>query len=215
MSDYMSLKDHVYKYISEKINDGSLKPTDKLSEKQISDALDISRTPIREALIQLASEGLLEKTPRKGFKVKVLDIKKAQNLYEIIGLLDGKLAYNAVDLMNDDIIKKMQFLVESMDSAINQGLKEEYHELQLQFHDLYVNLSDNADMVSLLNQLKNNFLRKYYVFDEPNNEQEILRKTNKEHYEIIRLFKEKKKDELEKYLKTVHWVADNVKSNIF
>ena len=109
----------------------------------------------------------------------------------------------------------MQFLAESMDSAINQSLKEEYHKLQLQFHDLYVNLSDNTDMISLLNQLKNNFLRKYYVFDEPNNEQEILRKTNKEHYEIIRLFKEKKKDELEKYLKTVHWVADNVKSDIF
>lgn len=215
MSEYMSLKDYVYKYISEKINEGSLKSSDKLSEKQISDALNISRTPIREALIQLASEGLLEKTPRKGFRVKSLDIQKAKNLYEIIGLLDGRLAYNAVDIINDDIIKKMQFLAESMDYAINQGLKEEYHELQIKFHDLYINLSDNTEMISLINQLKSNFLRKYYVFNESKDEKEILRQTNEEHYEIIRLFKEKKKDELENYIRNIHWASDNVEPDVF
>lgn len=215
MSTYMSLKDHVYKYISEKINDGSLKPADKINEQQIADALNISRTPIREALIQLSSDGLLEKTPRRGFRVKVLDIKKAQDLYEIIGLLDGKLAYNAVDIINDNIIKKMQFLAESMDSAINQGLRQEYHELQMQFHDLYINLSDNTEMVSLLNQLKNSFLRKYYVFENSKDEKKILTHTNEEHYEIIKLFKEKKKEELERYIKNVHWSADKASFDSF
>ncbi len=215
MSTYMSLKDHVYKYISEKINDGSLKPADKINEQQIADALNISRTPIREALIQLSSDGLLEKTPRRGFRVKVLDIKKAQDLYEIIGLLDGKLAYNAVDIINDNIIKKMQFLAESMDAAINQGLRQEYHELQMQFHDLYINLSDNTEMVSLLNQLKNSFLRKYYVFENSKDEKKILTHTNEEHYEMIKLFKEKKKEELEKYIKNVHWSADKASFDSF
>ncbi len=215
MSTYMSLKDHVYKYISEKINDGSLKPADKINEQQIADALNISRTPIREALIQLSSDGLLEKTPRRGFRVKVLDIKKAQDLYEIIGLLDGKLAYNAVDIINDNIIKKMQFLAESMDAAINQGLRQEYHELQMQFHDLYINLSDNTEMVSLLNQLKNSFLRKYYVFENSKDEKKILTHTNEEHYEIIKLFKEKKKEELEKYIKNVHWSTDKASFDSF
>ena len=215
MSTYMSLKDQVYKYISEKINDGSLKPADKINEQQIADALNISRTPIREALIQLSSDGLLEKTPRRGFRVKVLDIKKAQDLYEIIGLLDGKLAYNAVDIINDNIIKKMQFLAESMDAAINQGLRQEYHELQMQFHDLYINLSDNTEMVSLLNQLKNSFLRKYYVFENSKDEKKILTHTNEEHYEIIKLFKEKKKEELEKYIKNVHWSTDKASFDSF
>ena len=68
MTHYMSLKDHVYKYISDKISDGSLKPDDKINEQQISESLNISRTPIREALIQLASDGLLESTPRSCMK---------------------------------------------------------------------------------------------------------------------------------------------------
>ena len=66
MSQYLTLKDHVYNYISSKINDGSSKPLDKINEQQISDELEISRTPIK-ALIQLASEGYLENTARKGF----------------------------------------------------------------------------------------------------------------------------------------------------
>lgn len=205
MTNYMSLKDHVYNYISKKINDGTLRPDDKISEQQISDALNISRTPIREALIQLASEGLLENTPRRGFRVKCLDFKKAQELYEIIGLLDSRIAYLAVDLISEDNIKNMQFLATTMDAAIEQGLSTKYYELQLQFHDIYTNLYDNQEMILLLNQLKNQFLRKYYVFDNPNNELEILRDTNLQHHEIIRLFKEKNKDELERYIRDVHW----------
>lgn len=205
MTNYMSLKDHVYNYISKKINDGTLRPDDKISEQQISDALNISRTPIREALIQLASEGLLENTPRRGFRVKCLDFKKAQELYEIIGLLDSRIAYLAVDLISEDNIKNMQFLATTMDAAIEQGLSTKYYELQLQFHDIYTNLYDNQEMILLLNQLKNQFLRKYYVFDNPNNELEILRDTNLQHHEIIRLFKEKKKGELERYIRDVHW----------
>lgn len=208
MTHYMSLKDHVYKYISDKISDGSLKPDDKINEQQISESLNISRTPIREALIQLASDGLLENTPRRGFRVKVLDVKKAQELYEIIGMLDGKLAYDAVNLITDEHINEMEFLAKAMDSAIDQGLREKYYELQVEFHDTYINLNENKEMISLINKLKNIFLRKYYVFEDPDNEIQVLRDTNLEHYEIIKLFKGKKRNELEAYMRNVHWSLD-------
>ena len=208
MTHYMSLKDHVYKYISDKISDGSLKPDDKINEQQISESLNISRTPIREALIQLASDGLLESTPRRGFRVKVLDVKKAQELYEIIGMLDGKLAYDAVNLITDEHINEMEFLAKAMDSAIDQGLREKYYELQVEFHDTYINLNENKEMISLINKLKNIFLRKYYVFEDPDNEIQVLRDTNLEHYEIIKLFKGKKRNELEAYMRNVHWSLD-------
>ncbi len=208
MIQYLSLKDCVYNHISEKINDGSLKPDDKINEQQIADALNISRTPIREALIQLASDGYLENTPRRGFRVKALDIKKARDLYEVIGILDGRIAYAAADLISEDDIKQMQFLADSMDAAITQGLSSKYYELQLMFHNVYINLYSNETMISTLNQMKNQFLRKYYKFEDPEKELNILKQTNQEHYEIVRLFKEKKKDELEKYIRDVHWAAE-------
>lgn len=208
MINYMSLKDYVYNYISEKINDGSMKPDDKINEQQIADALNVSRTPIREALIQLASDGFLENTPRRGFRVKFLDIKKAQELYEVIGILDGRIAYSTVDIISDEELNNMQKLAEQMELAITQGLSAKYYELQLKFHDNYINLNDNESMVSMLNQLKNQFLRKYYKFENPEYELQILKDTNKEHFEIVRLFKEKRKDELEKFIRDVHWAKD-------
>lgn len=208
MINYMSLKDYVYNYISEKINDGSLLPDDKINEQQIADALNVSRTPIREALIQLASDGFLENTPRRGFRVKFLDIKKAQELYETIGLLDGRIAASTVDLISEEDIKNMLFLAESMEAAITQGLSAKYYELQIKFHDTYINLYHNETMVSLLNQLKNQFLRKYYKFENPEYELKVLKDTNKEHFEIVRLFKEKRKDELEKFIRDVHWAKE-------
>jgi DNA-binding GntR family transcriptional regulator len=205
MSQYLSLKDHVYNYISEKINDGSLKPEDKINEQQISDALEISRTPIREALIQLAAEGYLESIPRKGFRVRNLDYNKAKELYEIIGLLDGRIAYLTIDIISEEDIRNMEFLADSMTAAIEQDLSNRYYELQVDFHNTYINLCKNQEMINLLNQLKRSFLRKYYVFGHSQEEIEILKETNKEHYEIIRLFKEKKKEELERYIRDVHW----------
>lgn len=51
------LKDHVYDYISSRIDAGELSAGDRLSEQAICDAMGVSRTPVREALIQLASDG--------------------------------------------------------------------------------------------------------------------------------------------------------------
>ena len=70
MSKYMLLKDHVYNYIVEQINAGEMVAGKKLNESAISKNLQVSRTPVREALIQLASDGLLENVPRKGFIIK-------------------------------------------------------------------------------------------------------------------------------------------------
>lgn len=205
MSQYLTLKDHVYNYLSGKINDGSLKSNDKISEQLISDELDISRTPIREALIQLASEGFLESIPRKGFRVRSLDCKRAKELYEIIGLIDGRIAYLAMETISEDHLRNMEFLADSMSAAIKQGLRHKYYELQVEFHDTYVNLCSNKEMTNLLNQLKKNFFRKYYVFGQSEDEMAILKETNLQHYEIIRMFKEKKKEELERYIRDVHW----------
>ena len=105
----------------------------------------------------------------------------------------------------------MQFLAEAMDSAIHAGLGDKYYELQVEFHNVYLDLCPNTEMTDLLKRLENNFIRNYYLFENPDNENSVLEETNQQHYEIIRLFREKKPAELAQYIRDVHWDSSKAK----
>ena len=105
----------------------------------------------------------------------------------------------------------MQFLAEAMDSAIHAGLGDKYYELQVEFHNVYLDRYPNTEMTDLLKRLENNFIRNYYLFENPDNENSVLEETNQQHYEIIRLFREKKPAELAQYIRDVHWDSSKAK----
>ncbi|SHJ52774.1 GntR family transcriptional regulator [Paramaledivibacter caminithermalis] len=211
MNQYMSLKDHVYNYISQKINEGSLTPNEKINEQLICEELNISRTPVREALIQLATEGYLENIPRKGFRVRPIDENKAIEFYMIIGVLEGLAAYNAVDYITSKEISYMKELLISMDKAIDIELYDDYYKIQTVFHNTFVNICNNEELIRLINQLKRSFIRQTYINKESDNLYEILKVTNSEHKEIIKLFELKDKEKLRSYIRDVHWNTQNAK----
>lgn len=200
---FMSLKDHVYEYISKRIQDGSIKPNDKLNEQEICDELNISRTPVREALIQLAADGLLDNEPRRGFRVKPLTEEKANNLYMIIGNLDALAATLALDNLTKEDINLMRKLKSDMDDAIANQKLDEYYKLQIDFHNIYIDKCGNDELIQLLNQLKMRFIRQGY--DSNEKLAEIFSETNKQHGVIVDLMEERDVEKLEHYLKTVHW----------
>lgn len=215
MNRYKSLKDHVYDYIAEKINDGSLTHDSRIDEQPICEELKISRTPVREALIQLATEGYLENIPRKGFIVRGVDENRARDLYMIIGRLDGLAGVLAMDYMTPKEITMMKILVASMDQAIDNNATDIYYKLQIDFHNVYINLCKNDNLVRLLNQLRKNFIRQTYSEIEGDNGNlrlfELLKKINEHHKVMIEIFERKDKAEIERYIRDVHWNAENAK----
>lgn len=207
MSLYKTLKDHVYDYISNKINDGTLKPNERLSENKISEDMEVSRTPVREALMQLANEGYLEKSPRRGFVVKELSLERVQRIYAIIGCLEALAASLAVDRLTEEDMKEMKNILGDIDNAILNRDYNQYYKLQTKFHDVFIKAADNEELSDLLTSLKKNFIRQTYI---TNKEQvdtliKVVQETHEEHKEIYRLFQEKDKGGLEKYLRNVHW----------
>ena len=87
--EFLSLKDHVYNFIAEQIRLGKLNSNEKVNEQDICQQLNISRTPVREALIQLAADGFLDSAPRRGFRVKPLTKKEGEDIYHILAPLDA------------------------------------------------------------------------------------------------------------------------------
>ena len=208
MEQFQTLKDHVYDYISEKINSGALKAGDRINESIVCNDLNISRTPVREALIQLSAEDLLDNLPRRGFVVKALDTDAAAETYDIIGVLDGYAARLACDKLDDKAIADMELYVKYMDMAIDSGNYDMYYKCQEEYHMKYMEKCGNKRLVDIIVNLKKKFLHKQYIVPAGSDIKEILHTTNKEHEEIIRLLKAGDAAGAEAYLRDVHWNQD-------
>lgn len=215
MKNYLSQKQHIYNFISDEISNGKLNRNDKLTEQYIAEKLNISRTPVREALFQLTADGLLEHTPRKGFRIKKLSQQDAKDIYQLIGLLDAKAAILSIPHLDENDFSNMQFLIDAMTSAIRNKLYTKYNELQDQFHDMYILKCQNKILIDSLEKHKNFFIGNKYCNIEPEEIQEMLLKTNKEHQKILELFKEKDSTNLRIFIENVHWSVENAQYDIW
>lgn len=203
------LKEHVYDYIAARIESGELSAGDRVSEQTICDAMGVSRTPVREALIQLASDGYLDNQPRRGFRVRGFDCQNAIEVFEIMGPLDGQAAFLACPLLTKDDVAQLRFHVGSMDLAIDSGLITKYDDIQREFHRTYTQRCGNARLIKLIDQMERHFIKRDYGSVEQETARELLRKANAEHRRILELFEAKDADGLRSYIRDTHWNTEN------
>ncbi len=129
-------REQVYQQLLDDILQFKLKPGISLSEKEISERLEVSRTPVREAFLHLEKEGLLEIYPQRGSVVTLIDyelIEEAQFMREQLELAVVKLAcesFPVEELINIETnLKKQKFYVEEKDDRALFQLDEEFHYL--------------------------------------------------------------------------------------
>ncbi len=208
MERFKTLKDHVYDYIAEQIRDGALLPDKRVNENVICEELNISRTPVREALIQLAAEGVLENRARKGFVIKAMSHTDIKEIYAVIGVLDGYAAKLSCDNLTEQDYADMAFYIDAMELAINSGNYEMYYKQQTTFHQLYINKCGNNTLIDTIAKTKNKLLKKTYIDDDDQTLKEVFAKTNNEHRKILELFKAKDTETLFHYIADTHWMPD-------
>ena len=192
MERFKTLKDHVYDYIAEAIREGKLLPGQRISEGDICAELDISRTPVREALIQLAAEGVIQNTSRKGFTAARL----------------------ACDHLTRQDYADMSFYIDSIDLAIKACNFEMYHKQQLAFHDIYIYKCGNKSLISFIETAKNKLISKVYTDAVEENAMDVLFAVNEEHRQILALFKAGDKEGVYKYIAEKHWVPIYTKDDV-
>ena len=201
----MASVNNVYDFISNQLTLGNIKRSDRFTEQYLVDNLGISRTPVREALVKLTADGILEHVPRKGYKVKSYNKKDVQELYTLIGVLDGKIAEMSCKKLDNKDFSLMKFLTESMNSAISNQLYTKYNELQSQFHDVYMNKCNNKIMVKELQNKKDIFIGKNYMHMGPESINNHLSSANEEHKKLLDLFMKRESRKVRDYLENVHW----------
>lgn len=163
----LSMSEKVYIKIKNDILDNRLKPGEKLIEENLAEELNVSRTPVREALKQLDQDGLITYYPRRGSVVSQISIKDAQELYEVREALEG-LAIKLICLNIDtQSLKILEDLVASMEEATLRNDYEKVKLLHSQWTEAILSLTKNDLLKSYLMSVTKNLgrLRKISLYE--------------------------------------------------
>ncbi len=119
-----SSRDVAYDAIKQSILSGEIPPHERLVEERIAAALNISRTPVREALAILEHEGLLESEPYKGLAVRPVTMDEFLNMYEALGVIEAVLARSAAANATAADIRRMHDALQQAELAIPDRIPE-------------------------------------------------------------------------------------------
>lgn len=160
-----SLHDEVVGRVRDMIVEGRLAAGERIQELDLAGSLGVSRTPLREALKVLASEGLVELMPQRGAVVKVFTPKDAQDMLSLIALLEehaGALAVTAGDAEIGDILA----MHERMRVHFERRERPEYFRLNQDIHNAIVRAAHNDTLAMLHAILRARMRRIRYIGNE-------------------------------------------------
>ena len=142
--DRASLSKVVSDKIRGQILNGKLRPGERLVEDRLSLELGVSRVPVREALLGLSREGLVQIEPRRGASVTELTPETVADLVEVRMLLEGLNARLAARRHAPEIVAELRDTLKRGNAAARDGTAEELSRLNAEFHERLAEASRNA-----------------------------------------------------------------------
>ena len=210
-----TLSEQAYNQIKDAICQGSVAPGDILSENQIAQQLGMSRTPVREALRALASEGFVEIRNGIGAYVKPLSSKDMEDLYEVRCLLEMQAIKTSIYRISNDEIDDLTRRFQAIYDACEQGdspAPGEFSELDWELHSLLVDRCTNNYIMEIVAGNNSN-LRRYQSLSV--NVLGDVHESARQHLEILRVLRSRDLDKLEEVLHAhLMWSANLLRTNV-
>jgi DNA-binding GntR family transcriptional regulator len=135
------------------ILEGALKPGARMQEVELAAQLGVSRTPVREALRTLYSQGLVELLPNRGARVARWTVEDLAEIYELRAMLESHAAQRAASRMGPAEADVLDELCEQMEAHVQRGSLDdllELGELNSRFHGCILNAADSPRLATML-----------------------------------------------------------------
>jgi DNA-binding GntR family transcriptional regulator len=201
LSEKVVTRDKVYSILSKAIFRGDLEPGQRLVESKLAKLMKVSRTPVREAIIQLIQKGLAIPSPPKGVKVAPLPTTKELNeFYDISSVLRGLAARKAACNITPQEIKQLQEIIAESEQSLKEGSLKEIFKLNKKFHQTIEKSSNNKELLFLLDNV---YKRSRERFSEILSRKKRQEKSIEEHKVILEALI-KKDEELAEQLMRKH-----------
>lgn len=187
-----TLADQAYKAIRARILAGDLELGEFVREQEVSAALGVSRTPVREALGRLSSEGFLERIPHRGFRMPAEPLGTLLELYPIVAALELLAGRHAIPRLTPDDIEALRAINRKLSACIRDDDVPRRIELNNRFHRLLYERSGSSRLTGMLDDLRTqvNRFEHWYYSKEHRTEESIAH-----HDELIGALEEGRTDD--------------------
>ena len=190
------LKDRILDYIYNAIMNEEFKGGDQVKELYLANQLGVSRAPIREALSELVSLGILEQIARKGVFVKEITSKDIFNTYEVKGVIEGFLAIEFILHCNNKDIELLQKYVDDMSNPKND--RKKVVKIGELFHKATLKYAKNKAFLDTLERInKKSQILFYKNWTKLYSQEEV----KKRHQKIVDALKSKDKQVVEEVIR--------------
>ena len=132
------------------IIDGTLNPGQRLKEEELARSLGISRTPVREALVMLQAEGLIDASPNRGAMVRSHSSAELDDLYQLRALLEAHAARRGAARATDELITELWASCERFDGLIAKGKVNDLVQENFVFHSLILDAAASDRLSSIV-----------------------------------------------------------------
>jgi DNA-binding GntR family transcriptional regulator len=145
-----------YRALWDRILSGEFRPGDRLKERDLCADLDVSRTPVREALRRLEADGLVVIEPRRGGTVADLSPEEADEIYALGAILESYAAKLAARRARPDDLASLDAVVRRMRDVVRQddaAARRAYLDLDRELHDRIIAMAGNRRLAAMLKQV--------------------------------------------------------------
>jgi len=198
---YQTLR--VYEEIKRRIITLNLKPGEVLEEKKLGAELGVGRTPVREALLLLKNENLIESQPNKTAYVKEMNLKNIKDLFESLTNIEKLTGCLAAQRITPEELKEIEKTEEDLNKALSRRDFWEIESKNQRFHQMIAKASDNEYLISIHKNLRTQAERISYLAISREWENgpalnEHLEKIKEHHEAIVRCLRERDFESMEK-----------------
>ncbi len=158
----------VVETLREKILSGEIKAGEPLRQAALAEELNVSRIPVREALLQLEAEGLVSFEPHKGATATELNADQVDELFELRAMLEADLLAASLPNISDQMLEQATQILEKLDNALGkENAANTWSELNSSYHNcLYsgANRPQTQDLVNTLNKNADRYIRMHLLW---------------------------------------------------
>lgn len=151
--------DLIYNELKKKLIELEYAPEMPLSEEMLASDLNVSRTPLRQALLRLELEGLIVRQANGRMHVAPVSTKEAEEIFKVREVIEGLIAREATSHLTEDQLVKMEDVLELMKRAASDNRIQDVIRYGSQFHQILYEPSRNPTAVQILSQLKSRLER--------------------------------------------------------